>query len=74
MDCKIPTPENIRLIFRDTYLLYTKFKDVQTKQDFQSLLDESHDLEKKYPFEVARKMIIDVVDVISLQWKGRNEI
>ena len=70
----IPNLEDVKLIFRDTYLLYTNFKDVQSKEEFDLMMDAARDLEKKYPFELAKKIIIDVVEVIELQWKGRNSI
>jgi hypothetical protein len=71
---KVPTPEDVKQIYKYTYLLYEQYKDSQTEQDFISLRDATIELEKKYPFEYMQKMLIGITEVIEAQWQVRNKI
>jgi hypothetical protein len=40
-----PTPEQVKLIYRDTYIFYTKYATSE-KIDYQSMLDELRSIEQ----------------------------
>jgi hypothetical protein len=76
MDSKVknnPTPDQVKDIFKYTYLIYTKYKDSKTDQDFHNLLKECHELQAKYHFELCEKILLEVCEVIDRDYKSRKE-
>jgi len=55
-----PNSEQVRLIFKYTYLLYTKFKGSKTEQDYQNLVKECRELYKKLPFELCERILLEI--------------
>jgi hypothetical protein len=59
-----PNQEQVRLIYKDTYNLYLKFKDSKTDNEWNRLLFESNKLYKKYPFELCQEMVMGLLEII----------
>lgn len=60
----IPNSEQVRFIFKDTYNLYVKYKNIQEDEEFEELVKETHELHKKYPFELCEKILVELLSVI----------
>lgn len=61
----IPTPEQVKLIFKETYNLYMKYKNCSKAEEYQSLLNETRELYIMYPFDLCKNIICDLLEVIS---------
>lgn len=59
-----PTAEDVKGIFCDVYKLYLKYKDSKSDEDFQALVKESHEIHKKYEFDMCKDMLMQVIEVI----------
>ena len=59
-----PSPEQVKSIFRDTYLYYLKFINASTDSDPQVMVEEAKELYKKYPFQLCKDILMDVQIVI----------
>lgn len=76
MDNKVnrPDSEQVKLIFKYTYLIYTKYKDSKTDEDFQNLVKECHVLNKQYPFELCKNILLEICNVIDRDYKERVKV
>lgn len=61
----MPTEEQVRLIFKETYNLYIKYKNCSKDEEFKSLLDVVHELSIKYPFELCENILCNLMNIIS---------
>lgn len=59
-----PTAEDVKGIFCDVYKFYLKYKDSKADEDFQALVKESHEIHKKYDFDMCKDMLLQVMEVI----------
>ena len=59
-----PTAEDVRGIFCDVYKFYLKYKNSKTDEDFQALVRESHEIHKKYDFNMCKEMLLQVIEVV----------
>lgn len=59
----IPSNEQVRLIFKDTYNFYTKWIAVN-EPDWDALITETREIEQRYPFELCRKILVELVAII----------
>lgn len=66
-----PTPEQVKDIFRDTYLFYIKYINIHTDSECRSMMKESNELYNKYPFEITKSMLIQICETISNYAKRR---
>jgi hypothetical protein len=62
-ETKIPTPKEVQEIFKYTYLFYTKWIAVK-EINWNEALDEARELESRYPFELCRMMLVEIVNII----------
>ena len=69
-----PNSEQVKQIFKYTYLIYVKFKDAKTDQDFKNLVNECHELERQYPFELCEKILLEICQVIDRDYKNREKV
>ena len=70
-----PNSEQVKQIFKYTYLLYTKYKDSKTELDYQNLVKECHKLIKKYSFELCEGILLEICKVINKNYgEGVNNI
>lgn len=70
---QVPIPQQVKGIFADTYVFYTKWIAVK-EPDWDELLRETRQLEKKYPFDLSRKMLVEVVAVIEKTYMERSKV
>ena len=59
-----PPAEDVKGIFCDVYKFYLKYKDSKTDEEFQALVKESHEIHKKYDFDMCKDMLLQVMEVI----------
>lgn len=71
-DNRNPTPEEVRLIFRDVYNFYTKWINIENEENWSDLLNDIRDLEKKYPFDLCIKMLLETMNVIERYYMERK--
>jgi hypothetical protein len=60
----IPTPLEVKNIFKDTYLYYLKFINSSSESDYQLMRDEGKALYEKYPFQLCKDILMDSQIVI----------
>jgi hypothetical protein len=68
----VPSNEQVRLIYKDTYNYYTKWIAVKDP-DWSEVMAEAHRLEAKYPFGLCRKILVELVSVIEASYMKRSE-
>lgn len=70
---KIPSPEEVRAIFNDTYnVFYKKWKDISTPDDWVPLMQDMHQIDKKYSCELCRQILLELVKVIEHEFKKKQ--
>ena len=69
-----PTPEQVKQIFKYTYLIYIKLKDSKTNEEFKNLVKECHELKNKYPFEMCDNFLLQICNVIDRDYKERVKV
>lgn len=65
----MPNSEQVKLIFKETYLFYTKWISV-TDPDWNRLMQEAHELNQKYPYSLCRRILLELVEVIEDGFQG----
>jgi len=60
---QLPTPEEVKEIFKYTYLFYTKWIAVK-ENEWSQLMDEARELEQKYPYELCIEMLLKILDIL----------
>jgi len=58
-----PDNQQVRAIFRDTYNFYTKWIAVKGV-NWDAFMSEVRNLEKTYPFELCRKILVELTAII----------
>lgn len=66
---QLPNPEQVRLIFKDTYLFYDKYIKLESV-DWGMFHKEYTELCNKYPFDLTIKIVTELVQLIGLQKGG----
>ncbi len=69
----IPKPEQARLIFKDTYNFYLRWKDILTQDNVGQMMQEAYALEHKYDCSLCRHMIADLIECIEAEYRRREE-
>ncbi|WP_313133754.1 hypothetical protein [Anaerocolumna sp.] len=67
----IPSSEQIRLIFKYTYVLYHKYRNSKTDQDFQNLVKACHELQRRFPFQLCEKILLEICNLIEKEYKSQ---
>jgi hypothetical protein len=73
----MPDQEQVRCIFRDTYSFYLKYKDISNPDQWAPLMQEMHQMDKKYSCELCRQILLELVKVIEsefLKKQGGNAV
>jgi len=63
-DVNYPSPEQVKLIFKDTYNLYLKYKEASTDKEYLELIAESNEIDNKYPFQLCHVMVLELLNII----------
>ncbi|HKL99226.1 MAG TPA: hypothetical protein VJZ06_04915 [Mobilitalea sp.] len=70
----IPSPEEVRQIFNDTYnIFYKKWKDISTLEQWIDLVQDMSRINQKYNCELCKQILLELVKVIEHGFKQREE-
>lgn len=67
----MPNSEQVKLIFKETYLFYTKWISV-TDPDWNRLMQEARELNEKYPYKLCQQILLELIDIVEDEYKRRN--
>lgn len=73
-DKNVPTPEQVRLIFKYTYMIYVKYKSSKSDQDFLNLVKVCHELQRRFPFKLCEKVLLEICNIIEEEYKKRYKL
>lgn len=60
-----PSKEEVKQIFNEIHnIWFKKHRDSKTDEEFQSMLKEAHEINKKYPYRLCENMLIDLANII----------
>lgn len=67
----MPDKEQVRLIFKDTYLFYTKYINLPSSDiDWKMFRNDYLELIDKYKFDLTVSIMEDLIQIISKQKGG----
>ncbi len=69
---RIPKPEQVRLIFKDTYNFYLCWKDILTQDNASQMMQEAYELKHRYGCSLCRHMIADLIECIEVEYRRRE--
>ena len=64
--------EIVRLIFKETYLFYQKWKSISSPADWKALMEDVGDLNEKYPYSLCRRILLELVEIIEDGFKEKE--
>lgn len=68
-----PSHEKIRQIFNDTYnVFYKKWKSISNLSDWDALMQDAREMNKKYPYPLCRRILLELVEIIEDGFKERS--
>ena len=71
---KIPSQEEVRQIFNDTYnVFYKKWKDISTLEQWVDLVQDASQINQKYNCELCKQILLELVKVIEDGFKLKGE-
>lgn len=69
---RIPTHEEVRSIFNETYnVFYKKWKDISNQDDWPKLMQEMREIDAKYDCDLCRQILLELVRVIENEFKRK---
>lgn len=69
---KNPTPEEVKGIYANCYLLFEKYKNATSDEDFEKLADGGREISRKYNCELCNKMLVETLIVIENYWEVKK--
>jgi hypothetical protein len=69
---KMLSSEEVRLIYKDTYNFYLKWKDISSPDDWDALMKDMHEIDQRYNCDLCRQILIELVKVIQDEFKRRD--
>jgi hypothetical protein len=69
----MPDSEQVRLIFRDTYKFYDKWKNISNLDNWVVLMQEARDIDHMYNCDLCRQIILELVKCIEHEFKARRD-
>lgn len=64
--------ETVRLIFKETYLFYKKWKSISNPADWDALMQDAHELNEKYPYPLCRRILLELVEIIEAEFMEKG--
>lgn len=64
--------EIVRLIFKETYLFYKKWKSISNPADWNVLMQDVAELNNKYPYNLCRRILLELVEIIEDGFKEKE--
>ena len=72
-DKKIPSPEEVRQIFHETYnIFYKKWHTIIDPEQWVQLMQDMHEIDQKYNCDLCRQILIELAKVIEDEFKRRD--
>ncbi len=68
-----PDQDQVRLIFRDTYNFYLKYKDISDPEDWIPLIQDMRRIDRDYPCELCRRILLELVKIIEHEFMIRRQ-
>lgn len=69
----IPSHEEVRNIFNETYnVFYKKWRNISNQDDWPRLMQEMHEINDKYQCELCSKILLELVVVIQNEFLKRS--
>lgn len=68
----LPNNEQVRLVYKDTYNFYTKWIAVK-EPDWDLVISESREIEARYPFDLCRIILVELIDIIEAHFMKKEE-
>ncbi len=65
-------PECVKLIFKDTYNFYLKWKDISSLDDWVPLMQDMREIDQRYKCDLCRQILLELVKVIEDEFKRRD--
>lgn len=67
-----PTPEQVKGIYKDTYIFFQRYSNLKTDIEAQMMIQESKELYNKYPFNLCKDILLEVCNIIGEYEKNRR--
>jgi hypothetical protein len=71
MERGTPTPEQIKDIYKYTFIWFEKYKHANTDDDFVNMVNEAKDIRDMFNFKFTEDLIIGLEEVIEEYHKER---
>ena len=72
-DNRNPTHKEVQFIFKDTYNFYLKWVAVKEVVNWEDVLEDGRLIERQYPFELCRKILLELIDIIEKNYMERTQ-
>lgn len=73
-DKKIPSPEEVRQIFHETYnIFYKKWHTISDPKQWVQLIQDVREIDRKYNCDLCRQMLIELVVCIESEFLKRRD-
>jgi len=72
LDKKIPSPVEVKDIFKYTYLFYTKWKDLSNPDDWVKVAQEMRDINQIYDCDLCQQILLELVKCIESEFKSKE--
>ena len=74
MEVKTPTPDQVKLIYKDTYYLYIKYQNCYKDEEWIELVNETHELSHKYPFDLCKVILVELLEIIEKVYMSKSKL
>ncbi len=72
----VPSKEDVKQIFSEVHnVWFKKYRDSNSDEEFQTMVKEAHEINKKYPYKLCENMLFDLANIIeSYAKEGSNNV
>ncbi len=71
-----PSQEEVKNICKYCYLLFTKYTNAHTDNEFNQLVAEAKEIRDRYPYKLCEVMLIEKINIIDRyyrEWKKKED-
>jgi hypothetical protein len=69
----VPDHENVKKMMNELYNgFYLKWRSILTLENAGQMMQEVHEIEKKYPFQLCRDILVGLVESIEEEYRKRG--
>ena len=69
---QVSLDEIVKLIYKDTYNFYQKWKSISSPAEWDALMEDVRDLNEKYPYPLCRRILLELVEIIEDGFKEKE--